>query len=205
MKWICILIAFSAHAQSQPKPADAMRASIEKQRQAVRIQAASVGAHLIPWDPPTGTAEFACDPIADSVVDPIIDAAAKQQAVQPKLLHAVIEQESGYHPCAVSPTGAEGLMQLMPATAEQFGVKDAFDPKESIEAGAKFLKQLIDKYKGNLSLALGAYNAGPGTVDQTGGIPDIPETRDYVDAILKKMGLTRTDPPSIPTPKPIGN
>jgi soluble lytic murein transglycosylase-like protein len=75
----------------------------------------------------------------------------------------------------------------MPDTAEQLAVHDVFDPKENIEAGAKYLKQLLDKYKGDLKLALGAYNAGPTTVDQAGGIPDIPETRDYVDSILKKL------------------
>ena len=85
------------------------------------------------------------------------------------------------------------------------GLRDPFDPKENIEAGAKYLKQLIDKYKGNLGLALGAYNAGASVVDQAGGIPDIPETRAYVQAILDKIEPTRTDPPSIRKPKPIEN
>ena len=76
-------------------------------------------------------------------------------------------------------------------TAVQFGVSDAFDPKQNIEAGATFLKQLLDKYKGDIGMALGAYNAGPSTVDQAGGIPNIPETRDYVDAILKKIAEPR--------------
>jgi soluble lytic murein transglycosylase-like protein len=90
-------------------------------------------------------------------------------------------------PCAISAKGAQGLMQLMPDTAQQLAVLDVFDPKENIEAGAKYLKQLIDKYKGDLKLALGAYNAGPTTVDQAGGIPDIQETKDYVEAILKRL------------------
>ena len=96
-------------------------------------------------------------------------------------------------------------MQLMPETATQLGVHDPFDPKENIEAGAKYLRQLLDKYKGDMAQALGAYNAGPSTVDQSGGVPAIPETKDYVDAILKKLGITRTDPQSIQMPKPIGN
>jgi soluble lytic murein transglycosylase-like protein len=96
-------------------------------------------------------------------------------------------------------------MQLMPETALELGVSDPFDPKESLSGGAKFLKQLMDKYKGDLSKALGAYNAGPKAVDLAGGIPDIQETKDYVDAILKKLGITRTVPPSDPTPKPTGN
>ena len=88
-------------------------------------------------------------------------------------------------------------MQLMPATLEQFKVDDAFDPKQNIEAGAQFLKQLLNKYKGNLSLALAAYNSGPATVDQANGIPDIKETRDYVDSILRKL-KSDTPKPAIP-------
>ena len=118
------------------------------------------------------------------------------------LLRAVIDQESGFHPCAVSPKGAQGLMQLMPGTADLLQVADPFDPKENIEAGAKYLKQLLDKNGGDISKALGAYNAGPNADDPSGKIP---ETKAYVDAILTKMGIKRTDPPSIPTPKPIGN
>lgn len=79
-------------------------------------------------------------------------------------------------------------MQLMPATADELGVTDPFDAAQNVEAGAKYLKALIDKYQGDLAQALGAYNAGPEASVQAGGIPGIPETRDYVDAILKKLG-----------------
>jgi soluble lytic murein transglycosylase-like protein len=167
-----------------------MRASIDKQRAAARKQAQNLGAWIPPWSPEMQVEEAQvppCEPIADDAVAPLIDGAAKAQDVEPKLLHAVIEQESAFRPCAISVKGAQGLMQLMPDTAEQLAVHDVFDPKENIEAGAKYLKQLLDKYKGDLKLALGAYNAGPTTVDQAGGIPDIPETRDYVDSILKKL------------------
>jgi soluble lytic murein transglycosylase-like protein len=78
-------------------------------------------------------------------------------------------------------------MQLMPETASELSVKDVFDPKENIAAGAKYLKELLDKYKGDTKLALAAYNAGPAAVDAIGAIPDIQETRDYVDAIIKKI------------------
>jgi soluble lytic murein transglycosylase-like protein len=164
-----------------------MRAAIDKQRAAARKQALSVGAWIPPWSAEMQVEEALCDPIADETVAPLIDGAAKAQDVEPKLLRAVIEQESAFRPCAISVKGAQGLMQLMPDTAEQLAVHDVFDPKENIEAGAKYLKQLLDKYKGDLKLALGAYNAGPTTVDEAGGIPDIPETRDYVDSILKKL------------------
>jgi len=170
-----------------------MRASIEKQRASVRQQAQAAGARLIPWSPVTApppaleTAEPACDPIADTVVTPLIETAAKTNDLQIKLVRAVIEQESAFRPCAISAKGAQGLMQLMPETAGELNVKDPFDAKENIAAGSRYLKQLLDKYKGDTKLALAAYNAGPSAVDTANGIPDIPETRDYVAAILKKI------------------
>ena len=187
-------------ARAAISPADLMRAAIRKQRAAVRQQAQSTGAWLLPWsdDPPiAGSDEPAisapssssspCDLIDDAVAAPLIETAAKANEIQAPLLHAIIEQESAFHPCAVSSKGAQGLMQLMPDTADSLGVKDPFDPQQNIEAGARYLKQLVDKYKGDLKLSLAAYNAGPSAVDAAGAIPDIPETRDYVDAILKKI------------------
>jgi soluble lytic murein transglycosylase-like protein len=173
-------------------------AAIATQREAAQKQASAAGAWLAPWGPAAGLAHQMCDPIADPVVAPIIESAAKAHDLQPKLIRAVIEQESGLRPCAVSATGAEGLMQLMPDTAERLGVNDPFDAAQNIEAGAKYLKDLIDKYKGDLAQALGAYNAGPGAADQAGGIPEIPETRDYVDAILKKLEVKPVD--AVPPP-----
>ena len=149
--------------------------------------------------------ELECERMEDSVIAPIIDSAAKTHDVQPKLLRAVIERESGFHPCAVSSKGAQGLMQLMPATAAQLKVKDPFDPLENVNAGTRYLKELLDKYKGDLEQALGAYNAGPSAVDQAGAVPDFPETRGYVDWILGKIGVTRTDLPKIQMPTPTGN
>ena len=178
-----------------PSAAELMRASIEKQRAAVRQQAQAAGAALIPWSPSPAPSialsidapEPACDPIATDIVTPLIENAAKANDLNTSLVRAVIEQESAYRPCAVSHKGARGLMQLMPDTAGQLNVKDVFDPRENIAAGAKYLKQLLDKYKGDNKLALAAYNAGAGAVDAVNGIPDIQETRDYVDAILKKI------------------
>jgi soluble lytic murein transglycosylase-like protein len=195
------------------------RASIEKQRQAVRKQAESAGAWLPPGNSPEPVAaepsapaanepaapQAGCQPLDEAAVAPLIESTAKSQDLKPELLRAVMERESGFRPCAVSSKGAQGLMQLMPDTALEMGVGDPFDPKENLSGGAKFLKQLMDKYQGDLAKVLGAYNAGPAAVDQAGGIPDIPETKDYVDAILKKLGITRTGPPSDPTPKPIEN
>ena len=181
------------------------QASIALQREAARKQARAAGVRLMPFDPAPELAEAVCDPLPEAEVAPLIAEAAKSQQIEAKLIRAVMEQESALRPCAVSSKGAMGLMQLMPATAQQLAVRDPFDPRESIAGGARLLKQLLDRYQGDLPQALGAYNAGPATVDQASGIPDIPETRLYVDAILQKMGITRAAPPSIPMPKPIGN
>jgi len=103
------------------------------------------------------------------------------------LLGAVARQESGLYPCAVSKAGAAGLMQLMPATAAQFGVGDRFDPWQSLQGGGQFLKQLLSRYDGDLKLALGAYNAGPARVDFFGGIPPFAETQNYVESVMSRM------------------
>lgn len=209
MKRIVFLLAAAAFAQT---PAEQQRACIAKQREAAQKQAESVGARLKPWGdsitesgPAFEADKPTCDPLAEAVSTPLIDGAAQQQGIDTKLLRAVIDQESGFKPCAVSAKGAQGLMQLMPATADQFKVDDPFDPKQSIDGGAKYLKQLLDKYKGDLPQTLAAYNAGPGATDLAKGVPDIPETRAYVDAILQKLGIKHTGPPSIQTPKPIEN
>jgi soluble lytic murein transglycosylase-like protein len=170
------------------------RAAIAAQRQAIQKQAATAGVWLPPWGVPSVLSEPPCDPIEDAEVSPIIEDAAQANELQPKLIRAVIEQESAFRPCAVSTSGAEGLMQLMPDTADQLGVADPFDAAENVQAGAKYLKELIDKYKGDLAQALGAYNAGPEAADEAGGIPGIPETRDYVDAILKKLEIKPVAP-----------
>jgi soluble lytic murein transglycosylase-like protein len=219
VKLICLFVATSAFAQpaisgAKPSPTAPQRSAMELQKEASRKQAEAVGAWLRPFDPPPPplrgpvavlAAEDPCDRLPDADLAPIIDETAKKHDVEPRLLHAVMEQESGFHPCALSPKGAQGLMQLMPATAKALGVSDPFDPAQSIEAGATYLKQLIERYKGDVSQALGAYNAGPSTVDKAGGIPDIPETRNYVNAIMQRLGAKPPDPPSIPMPKPIEN
>jgi soluble lytic murein transglycosylase-like protein len=107
--------------------------------------------------------------------------------VDPELIRAVINQESGSRPCAVSEVGAQGLMQLMPATASELGVQNAFDPKQNVDAGAKLLKQLLAKYNGDISLALSAYNAGESRVDREGAVPPISETINYVFSILSQL------------------
>jgi len=175
------------------KPAETFESSMAKQRAAMVVQRESVRRQVelaAQWRGSTAgidTMEAECDPIATPELTPLITRAAQAHQLEPGLLSGVIEQESGFRPCAVSVKGAKGLMQLMPVTIEQFKVNDAFDPGQNIEAGATYLKQLLDRYKGDLKLALAAYNAGPANVDKTGGIPDIKETQDYVAGIMKKL------------------
>ena len=126
----------------------------------------------------------------------MIAAAATAQKLDPALIRTVIQQESAFRPCAVSPKGAMGLMQLMPQTAEQFHLADPFDATENISAGAQYLKLLMEHFKGDLKLSLAAYNAGPGRVDgEQPSVPNIPETQDYVDRILKALAGTSTEGP----------
>jgi hypothetical protein len=114
----------------------------------------------------------------------------KQHNVPVELLYAVAEQESGFHSGAVSPKGAQGLMQLMPDTQTTMGVTDPFDPEKSIAAGARFLRLMLDRFK-ETHLALAAYNAGPEVVARSGGVPAIPETVAYVERILARQAMVR--------------
>ncbi|HYE94525.1 MAG TPA: lytic transglycosylase domain-containing protein [Terriglobales bacterium] len=118
----------------------------------------------------------------------IIRGAAQRYGVPEELVAAVIRVESGFNAKAVSRKGARGLMQLMPGTAAILGVRDSFDPTENIEGGVRHLRALMDRFGNNLPLALAAYNAGAGAVDNYGGIPPYPETQQYVGRILSIIG-----------------
>ena len=123
---------------------------------------------------------LATRPFAD-----LIASVAASHAVDARLVHAVIEQESNYQARARSKKGARGLMQLMPATARQYGVRNSYDPKANIEAGVRHLKDLLSRL--DLPTALAAYNAGEGTVQRYGGLPPFPETQNYVRSILRRL------------------
>jgi soluble lytic murein transglycosylase-like protein len=177
---------------------ESMQGSIAKQRLAVQKQAlqGSPGAFFVLPPPSTmgasvpGRIVADCDPLPAVEIDSLVAAAAARESLDEELLRGVIKQESAFRPCAVSPKGARGLMQLMPATAAQYGVKDAFSPSDNVAAGAKLLKELLVRYGGDLSRALGAYNAGAAKVDDIDGIPDIPETRNYIRQILSGLPVT---------------
>jgi soluble lytic murein transglycosylase-like protein len=113
----------------------------------------------------------------------LVREAAERHHVDPALVRAVIETESNWNPTARSNKGAQGLMQLIPTTAIRFGVNDAFNPKQNVEAGVHYLRTLLERYNGNLDLALAAYNAGEGAVDRAHGIPSFRETRNYVQKV----------------------
>ena len=121
-------------------------------------------------------------------IDSHIRAAAQRYGLSEQLVTAVITVESGFNPRAVSPKGARGLMQLMPATASQLGVRNAFDPAENIDGGVRHLRGLMERFENNLPLVLAAYNAGEAVVTQYGGIPPYPETQQYVTRILHIVG-----------------
>ncbi len=114
----------------------------------------------------------------------LVDAAAHRNGIEPALLHGLIEQESGFNAAAQSSAGASGLTQLMPSTAASMGVADPLNPAESIEGGARYLGELMRQFGGNTTDALAAYNAGPGAVQEYGGVPPYAETQDYVTRVL---------------------
>ena len=113
-----------------------------------------------------------------------ISAAAARHGIDPKLLTGLIRAESNFDPSATSPAGAQGLTQLMPATAASLGVTNSLDPAQAIEGGAKYLRQQLDRFGGDATKALAAYNAGPGAVERFGGVPPYAETQAYVRKVL---------------------
>jgi hypothetical protein len=123
-------------------------------------------------------------PVPSADLEPLIQRQSDSQNLDPKLVKAVIQVESGYNHKALSNKGAMGLMQLMPDTASLFNVRNAFDPEENLRAGTRYLRQLLDRFAGRVELALAGYNAGPGAVEKHGGVPPYAETRDYVKQVM---------------------
>ena len=134
---------------------------------------------------------------ADRAYDDIINEAAVTYALDPNLIRAVMRAESAFNPMVVSPAGAQGLMQLMPALAEEMGVTDPFDPRQNIKAGAKYLRWLLDLNRGNIPLTLAGYNAGPTLVSKYKRVPPFKETQRYVKRITGFLEDAKRD--AIPT------
>ncbi len=222
--WLVLALGSVAQAQDSHPAADQsvdkQRASLDKQRAAVRAQVRNAQQDeddffTAPWSAPLAPLtpiaqdQPECEPVPQDQLEPFLEEIAKRDGMTPDLLRAVIEKESSYIPCAVSEHGAEGLMQLMPDTAAELGVSDPFDPEQNVDAGSRYLKQLIDRYGGNLAMALAAYNAGPLRVDGVHGVPK--ETRDYVNSFSQFLAdsiafPTSTVPPvrtTVPSPSDI--
>jgi len=142
------------------------------------LQAASISPSQS--TPATALASSSGTAQSSSPYDPMIEAAAQRYGLDPAVLHGLIQQESGFDPNAQSGAGASGLTQLMPATASSLGVANPLDPAESIAGGARYLSGLMSHFAGNTAEALAAYNAGPGAVQQYGGVPPYAETQSYV-------------------------
>jgi len=155
--------------KSPPKPrvTTSYTVRLAPPEEAIAVEAASTAASVPP--------EWA--------YEPLIQEAAAMYRLDPSLIRAVMRVESAFDPQALSPVGAQGLMQLMPEVAEELGVKDVFDPRENVFGGAKYLRWLLDRHHGQVDLALASYNAGPTIVDRYHGIPPFPETQNYVKAI----------------------
>jgi soluble lytic murein transglycosylase-like protein len=126
-------------------------------------------------------------PLDSTTLGRLVASAARAHAVSSRLIAAVIATESHGDPSAVSRAGAQGIMQLMPATSLQYGIANPFDPAENIEGGTRYLHDLLHRYHGKVRLALAAYNAGPGAVDAARGIPPFAETRAYVARVVAAM------------------
>lgn len=177
------------------------RQTAEKQRQSVRrYNAPAAGGFFVTiwatqWLPPAQplpqarqtVARADCERIPEEQLRFLTTEAASREGINPLLIRAVIAQESGGRPCAVSDKGAQGLMQLMRGTQQDLNVSNPFDPAENIGGGARYLRELLARYRGDLRLTLAAYNAGPQRVEPGGQMPDIAETRAYVASVMAAL------------------
>ncbi len=196
-----------AAAQKQRQAAERQMAAIRTDRvvytavSAARSPTPAVApvapVHAATW---MGSSDPGCDRISPAEIGNYLEQVAKREQLDPEVLHVVIAQESSFFPCAVSHKGAMGMMQLMPGTAADLGVTNPFDAQENIDGGARYLGYLLERFGGDLRLALAAYNAGPSWVDNYRGVPPFPETINYVQRILgrlpaeKQKPVTRTKP-----------
>lgn len=201
MQWL-VAILLAQETDPYALLRERMEQSVALQQESVRKQAQVVhrfttderNFFTVPWPrsaPPSAAPAAAsapiCDPVPPAMLQPLVQSAAARNGLPELLIQSVIRKESAGRPCAVSSAGALGLMQLMPATAEQLGVRDPFDPAQSIDGGSRFLRDLLERFGGDVSLALGAYNAGPHRIEQYGGLPPFSETRNYVSGILGQL------------------
>ena len=178
----------SSSQMTAMKRAAELEVMVDKKLQSSQsIEAPKSFSEILKVTPPKDFKYQVQEPISATKVEiqRLVTDSCTKHGVDPKLVMAVIQQESGFNQNAISKTGAQGLMQLMPATAKSLGVKNAFNPEQNIEGGVKYLKGLLDRFNGNKILALAAYNAGPNAVKKYNGVPPYKETQNYVRNILK--------------------
>jgi soluble lytic murein transglycosylase-like protein len=171
--------AFASQLATATAPAAATTATTATP--SAGLMSSATGASELPADVPYGAE---------------ITAAAKKYGIDPALLAGLVKQESGFNPTAGSPAGARGLTQLMPGTAAGLGVTNVLDPVQSLDGGAKYLRQQLDAFGGDVARALAAYNAGPGAVQRYGGVPPYAETQNYVRAVQANAAAYRASSPS---------
>ena len=174
-------------AAAQQRSVAIQRLSVESQRAAIATHYPDTRPRLVPGPPRSFAADAVtapftagCDPVSPMALADAVHRAATTYKVAPSLINAVIRQESGGYPCAVSDKGAMGLMQLMPATAVEMGAGQPFDVNQNVTAGTRLLAELMQRYNGDLNRVLGAYNAGTAAVDRAGGPPPFAETVNYI-------------------------
>lgn len=203
--WWTLLGAASAFVSTgwgaeQPQPKARVTTTVKADLRTGRlVRTVQVKAPALPPDLPHSNPVV---PKATDAVAAIVEDTAAKHQVDPLLVHSVIETESNYNAYALSPKGAQGLMQLIPATAKRFGASDAFDARQNVEAGVKYLKYLKELYHDDLSLALAAYNAGEGAVKKYGqAVPPYRETQEYVRKVGRRYDSARKM--SVDKPKPV--
>jgi soluble lytic murein transglycosylase-like protein len=163
-------VYINAESPAPPRTASAKTATVPSAARTRWVQA-----------PPVGVPQI--KPLPKEELQRIVRETATRHRVDPALVQAVIQAESAWQPTAISRKGAQGLMQLTPGTAGDLGVSNAFDPAQNVDGGVKYLRMLLERYRGDLDLALAAYNAGPTAVDRAGGVPNYPETRAYIQKV----------------------
>jgi soluble lytic murein transglycosylase-like protein len=196
---LILVIAMPAYAASPERSATVVRADQKSGRlvrsvvQVVSIPVSPVSVSPLTLEPKTAASPgLVPEPQADaSSLVALVDRIAGENGVEGSLVHSVIRAESNYNTRAVSPKGAQGVMQLIPATARRFGVTNTFDPKDNIQGGVRYLKFLLDYYSNDYVKAIAAYNAGEGAVDKYHGIPPFPETQNYVIRVAKNLKVAR--------------
>ena len=185
-------------ARSAGTPPAGQTSGTDFQQQLIQASASGPGLGLGTTGGTAATAATAATSGGDGPYKAEIDAAAAKYGLDPALLRGLIRQESNFNPSAGSPAGAQGLCQLMPGTAAALGCTNPLDPAQSIDAGAKYLRQQLDAFGGDVSKALAAYNAGPGAVQRYGGVPPYAETQNYVRQVQAYADQYRSQSQSQP-------